>query len=317
MVLAIALSFVAAGLAAEAEASGTSGAVNLRGPDLRDPRALRGPDRRDPRALRGPDFRDLRGSQSPVPAQQHDHAGHEQPAAQTPDAAPPVTDAEREAAFPDVGGHPAHDRSINYFVLFDQLEWQNRRDGSASWDTKGWVGGDVNRFWFRTEGDTEGDQLLAAHTHALYGRAIARWWDLVVGIRQDVRPGDPQTWAAIGLQGIAPYWFELQTTAYFGASGRTHFRVEGEYELLVTNRLVLQPLIELEVYGKADPEHGMGAGLSTADAGLRLRYEIRREVAPYVGFVWSRKFFGTADLAEAAGEEPATGRVTAGVRIWY
>jgi copper resistance protein B len=228
-----------------------------------------------------------------------------------------VTDAERDAAFPDVGEHPAHDRTVNYFVLFDQLEWQDRRGGAASWDTKGWVGGDVNRFWFRTEGDTEGDTLLAAHTHALYGRAIARWWDLVVGVRQDVRPGDPQTWAAIGLQGIAPYWFELQTTAYIGASGRTHFRVEGEYELLVTNRLVLQPLVELEVYGKADPEHAMGAGLSTVDGGLRLRYEIRREIAPYLGVVWSRKFFGTADLAEAAGERPASSRVTAGVRLWF
>lgn len=230
----------------------------------------------------------------------------------------PVTDADRAAAFPDVAGHPAHDRAINYFVLFDQLEWQSVDGGdSGAWDTKGWIGGDRDRFWFRTEGDVRDAHFVATQTHVLVGRAIARWWDIVAGVRQDVRPGPAQTWAAVGIQGLAPYWFDVQATAYIGASGRTHFRVETEYDLLVTNRLVIQPLLETEIYGKDDAEHRFGAGLATVDLGLRLRYEIRREFAPYIGLVWSGKFFGTADRAEAAGETPPGTRLSIGLRTWF
>lgn len=231
---------------------------------------------------------------------------------------PPVTDADRAAAFPDVQGHATHDTSVNYFMLFDQLEWQSLDGGdSGAWDTKGWVGGDRNRLWFRTEGDVRDAHFFATQTHVLFGRAIARWWDIVGGVRQDVRPGPAQTWAAVGIQGIAPYWFDVQATAYVGEAGRTHFRVETEYDLLLTNRLVLQPLLETEIYGKADPEHRFGAGLATVDVGVRLRYEIRRELAPYLGFVWSGKFFGTADFAHAAGETSAGARLAAGIRTWF
>ena len=103
----------------------------------------------------------------------------------------------------------------------------------------------------------------------------------------------------------------------FGESARTHFRVETEYEFLLTNRLILQPLVELEIYGKSDQERGIGAGLSSAEAGLRLRYELRRELAPYVGLAWDRKFFGTADLAEAAGDEIGGARLALGIRAWF
>jgi copper resistance protein B len=239
-------------------------------------------------------------------------------AARAQEEVPPVTDADRAAAFPGVDGHPFHDSALHHFVLFDQLEWQSLDGGdSGSWDTKGWIGGDRNRVWFRTEGDVRDASFAATQTHVLFGRAVARWWDVVAGVRQDVRPGPAQTWAAIGLQGIAPYWFDVQATAYVGASGRTHFRFESEYDLLVTNRLVFQPLLETEIYGKSDPEHGFGAGLATLDIGLRLRYEIRRELAPYLGLVWSRKFFGTADFAEAAGETAAGARLAVGVRTWF
>lgn len=231
---------------------------------------------------------------------------------------PPLTDADRAAAFPAVEGHSVHDEAVNAFVLFDQLEWQTADGGSGpSWDSKGWIGRDRDRFWFRTEGSGEALSIAAAQAHLLYGRAITRWWDLVVGIRQDVRPGSAQTWAAVGLQGTAPYWFDVEATAYVGASGRTHVRLETEYELLLTNRLVLQPLVEIEIYGKSDPIRGIGAGLSAADVGLRLRYEFRREIAPYVGVVWGRQFFGTADLAEAAGDRPEESRLVFGIRLWF
>ena len=256
---------------------------------------------------------------APAAADQEDHSAHVNPSPQAlPPGIPPITDADRAAAFPDVEGHAVHDNVVNYYVLFDQLEWQRGDGGSgASWETKGWIGRDRDRFWFRTEGAGNGGRLGNSQTHLVYGRAIARWWDVVVGLRQDIRPGPAQTWAAVGVQGLAPYWFDVEATAYVGASGRTHVRFEAEYELLLTNRLVLQPLVEVEIYGKSDAEHGMGAGLSTADAGVRLRYEFRREIAPYVGVTWSRKFFETGDLAEAAGDRADGARLALGLRLWF
>lgn len=259
--------------------------------------------------------------QEPPAAGLEDHAAHQEPAeAEYPAGIPPVTDEDRQAAFPqlDDEGHTVHDNAVHYYVLFDQLEWQGG-DGSSTgaWDTHGWIGRDVNRLWFRTEGDAEDGDLGEAQAHVLFGRAIHRWWDVVGGVRQDFGPGPNRTWAAVGIQGLAPYWFEVEATAYIGATGRTHFRVETEYELLLTNRLVLQPLVELEIYGKSDPERGIGSGLSSGEGGLRLRYELRRELAPYIGVTWSRKFFGTGDFARAAGEDTGGARLATGVRAWF
>ncbi len=196
-------------------------------------------------------------------------------------------------------------------------EWQAAECGSGvNWDNKGWVGRDRDRLWFRTEGQTGEGRLGDAQAHVLYGRAFARWWDVVAGVRQDFRPGPSRTWVAIGVQGLAPYWFEVEATAHIGAFGRTHMRLETEYELLLTNRLILQPLVEVELYGKSDPERGIGAGLSTADVGLRVRYEFRREFAPYLGLVWSRKFSGMADFSETAGEKVGRARLAVGLRLW-
>jgi copper resistance protein B len=269
---------------------------------------------------------------SPAIAQ---HSGHDHdrkppakppdpPAAQRPGAAdlpsfiPPLTDADREAAFPDVHGHSVHDDAVNFFVLADELEWQGGDAASAFvWKSRAWVGKDRDRLWLRSTGEVEDGRLDAGSVEALYGRAISPWWDIVGGLRQDVRPGDPQTWAAIGLQGLAPYWFEIEATAYVGGSGRTRFELDTEYELLLTNRWVLRPLVKLGVHGKDDPERGVGAGLSEIETGVRLRYEIRRELAPYVGVVWQQKLFGTADYAREAGERVSTARGVAGLRLWF
>lgn len=256
--------------------------------------------------------------QKPAPKGALDHSQHQKPAAELPPFIPPLTDDDRKAAFPDVEGHAVHDRALNYFVLFDQLEWQSAGRGSGmNLDTKGWVGWDRDRFWFRVEGDADDGRIGEAEAHLFYGRQFSRWWDIVGGIRQDFRPGPSRTWAAIGVQGLAPYWFEVELTGYVGAEGRTHVRGEVEYELLLTNRLVLQPLVEVEVFGKSDPERGIGAGLSTTNAGFRLRYEFRREFAPYVGVSWNNKFGGTADFAEAAGEDAGGARFVAGLRLWF
>jgi len=269
---------------------------------------------------------------APAFAQAEPHAGHgqEKPAPATspkqssdgahdlPPFIPRLTDDDRKAAFPDVEGHSMHGNAVNYFVLFDQLEWQaGEGTNGANLDSRGWIGRDRDRLWFRAEGDGEGRRVVEAQAHVLYGRQFSRWWDVVAGIRQDFRPGPAQTWAAVGVQGLAPYWFEVEATAYVGASGRTHARFEVEYELLLTNRLILQPLVEAEVFGTSDPDRGIGAGLSTTDAGFRLRYEWRREFAPYVGVTWSRKWGKTADFAEAAGEDSGSARLVTGLRLWF
>jgi len=253
------------------------------------------------------------------------HAGHQQtPAppddqkAPLPPFIPPVTDEDRKVAFQDLEGHAVHDRAFNYYVLFDQFEWQSGAGANGpSIDTRGWVGRDRDRLWFRAEGDGADGSVEEAQTHLLYGRQISRWWDVVAGIRQDFRPGPAQTWAAFGVQGLAPYQFDIEATAYIGASGRTHVRFEVEYELLLTNRLIAQPLFETEVYGKSDPEHGFGAGLATTDLGVRLRYEFKRELAPYVGITWKKKWGETADLANAAGDDRGAARFVTGLRLWF
>ena len=252
-----------------------------------------------------------------------DHSAHTAPAQELPkdkpkEPVPPLTDADRAAAFPQgLEGHAVHNRPINWFVLFDQLEWQGGDSGGVNLENTSWIGGDVNRVWLRAEGESENGVVETALVHALWGRSFSRWWDFVAGVRQDLRPGDPQTWAAFGIQGLAPHWFEIEATGYIGAGGRTHARIEAEYDLLLTNRLVLQPLGELEIYGKSDPERGIGAGLSSIEAGLRLRYEVRREFAPYVGLTWDRKLFGTADYARDEGDKVGAARLTFGVRTWF
>jgi copper resistance protein B len=248
----------------------------------------------------------------------HDHSTSRDAKQELPPFVPRLTDQDRQAAFPDVQGHTVHDNAVNYFVLFDQMEWQaGEGKNGLNLDTKGWIGRDRDRLWFRAEGEGEDGSVHEAQTHLMYGRQFSRWWDVVAGIRQDLRPGPAQTWAAVGVQGLAPYWFEVEATAYVGSSGRTHARFEVEYELLLTNRLILQPLVEAEIFGKPDPERGIGAGLSTTDVGLRIRYEVRRELAPYIGVTWSRKWGETAEFAEAAGEDSAGARFVTGLRLWF
>lgn len=257
------------------------------------------------------------GHQMPAPPAAHDqHAGD--PAA-LPAFIPRLTDADREAAFPPgLDDHAMGDEGLFSFVLFDRLE-AAAGDGArgAHVEAKGWVGGDRDRLWFRAGGDAYRGERGELTGEAMYGHMFSRWWDVVAGVRQDVGGGPARTWAAFGIQGLAPYWFEVQLTGYVGPSGRTAARAEVEYELLFTNRLILQPRIEVELSGKDDPERAIGAGLSTTDIGLRLRYEIRREVAPYLGVVWQRKYFGTAAFAQAAGEHAGRTQAVAGVRLWF
>lgn len=257
---------------------------------------------------------------APVPGTPEPRRGHVESAppparVDLPPFIPPVTDAMRADAFPDVHGHAAHDRAINAFVLVDQLEWRSGRGADGpTWNGSGWVGGDVNRVWFRSEGESEGSGVDDASAHVLYGRAVARWWDVVAGIRQDLQPG-AQSWLAFGVQGLAPGFFEVEATAYVSDAGQTAAHLEVEYDLLLTNRLVLQPVVEANLYGRSNAALGVGRGLSTAEAGFRLRYEVRREFAPYVGVTWAKTFGRTRDLGH--GEASGAPRLVTGVRVWF
>ncbi len=213
--------------------------------------------------------------------------------------------------------HTVHDEAINYYVLLDEFEWQGGERGGLHWDNKGWIGRDLDRLWFRSELSTNDGRVDDAEAHVMYGRAFARWWDVVGGVRQDFRPGPAQTWAAIGLQGLAPYWFEVEVTAYVGAGGRMALRLETESDLLITNRLILQPLIEVNLHSKSDPERGIGSGLTKTEIGLRARYEWKRELAPYLGITWNHKHGQTADFAEASREKAGGARLVVGVRAWF
>lgn len=259
-----------------------------------------------------------------VPAPDDPHAGH-QPAAPPPAPAPadlppfipPLTDADRAAAFPPVHGHHTGDNAVRAMVLFDQLEWQAfGKTNDMSWDTTSWLGTDVDRLWFRAEGDRARGTFEQAQLQLLYGRAMSRWWQMMAGVRQDVRPGAPRTAAALGVEGTAPYFFHVEASLFTELNGRSHVRLETEYDLLLTNRLVLQPLVEVEIYSRADRAQQIGRGLATLDAGLRVRYEVRREFAPYVGLVWHRAYFDTADLHRAAGRRDRGVAVAVGVRVW-
>ena len=200
----------------------------------------------------------------------------------------------------------------------DRLERVYTRDGNATaYDAQAWFGRDYDRLVLKAEGDAARGKLQDARTEVLWGHAVATFWDTQLGVRYDSGVGPDRGWLAFGIQGLAPYWFEVDATAYVGNNGRTALRLGAEYELLLTQKLILQPRIEVNVYGRRDQARDIGSGLSDGAAGLRLRYEITRQVAPYVGVEWAGKFGESADFARAAGEKRSETRWVAGVRFWF
>ncbi len=215
---------------------------------------------------------------------------------------------------------PVEDTMITTFLLADQLEysWNKKGADSTVWDAQGWVGGDHQRFWFKTEGETlRAGATEDAEVQALYARLIAPFWYLQAGLRYDARPEPTRTYAVVGLQGLAVYWFDVEATAFVSDKGDTSARFEAEYDLLFTQRLVLQPRIETDIAFSADEARGIGKGVNDVAFGLRLRYEIKREFAPYIGMTWRKTFGDTADLARRAGEDVQNRAIVAGVRLWY
>ncbi|TDK25152.1 copper resistance protein B [Luteimonas aestuarii] len=231
---------------------------------------------------------------------------------------PVPTEADIAAAFPALHHHSMeHASPVNYMVLFDRLEAWDADDGSGQgWEAIAWIGTDLDRLWLRSGGEREGGRTGTFDVEALYGRSVLPWWDVVAGVRQELRPRS-RTWAALGVQGLAPYMFEVSATAYAGSGGQVQVKVEAEYDMRFTNRLILQPVFEASVALKDEPMEGIGSGLGGIEAGLRLRYEISRRFAPYIGVVHERAYGNTADYLRAAGGHARDTRVVAGVRLWF
>ncbi len=203
-------------------------------------------------------------------------------------------------------------------LLVNRLERVYTSDNNATaYDVQAWYGRDYERLVIKAEGDVAQGKLQDSRTELLWGHAIASFWDAQLGVRHDGGAGPNRGWLAFGVQGLAPYWFDMDATAYVGDNGKTALHLGTEYELLFTQKLILQPRVEINLYGRSDPARNIGSGLSDAQAGLRLRYEFTREFAPYAGIEWAGKFGETADFSSAAGAKNSETRWVAGVRFWF
>ncbi|MDQ7041323.1 MAG: copper resistance protein B [Rhodothermus sp.] len=217
--------------------------------------------------------------------------------------------------------HFANENTLAFF-LFDLLETQPRLEGRpVQWDLDAWVGKMYNRLWIRSEGELLTNQQAGEfELQALYSRVIAPFWDLQIGVRVDVAYGEETRTRAhlvFGLEGLAPYWFELEPLFYLSQDGDFAASLVASHDLFVTQRLILQPRLEMLASAQQVAAWGIGRGLNRIDFGLRLRFELAREFAPYIGFNWSRLYGSTADLARAEGEAARTSGIVAGVRLWY
>jgi copper resistance protein B len=215
--------------------------------------------------------------------------------------------------------HMMHDDQSSFATLLvDRLEAVHNRDQThGSYDLQFRYGRDYDKLVVKAEGEASGGRTEEARTELLWSHAVAAYWDTQLGARYDSGTGPERGWLAFGVQGLAPYWFETDVTAYVGDDSRSALRLSAEYELLLTQKLILQPRLEANFYGKQDAARELGAGLSDVTAGIRLRYEIRREFAPYVGVEWAGKYGSTADYAKASGVDIRETRVVAGLRFWY
>jgi copper resistance protein B len=213
---------------------------------------------------------------------------------------------------------PVMDQGIFAHAIFNQLEGRwNGSNTEFRWEGKGWAGTDYDKLWIKSEGTLSQGAVDDGQQQFLYSRAITTYFDLQGGLRSDIDSRPTRNWAAFGLQGLAPYFFDLEVTGFVSGQGHLAARLEASYDLLLTQRLILQPQIELNLYSEADPARLVGVGFSDIDTGLRLRYEFDRKVAPYIGVVYQGKFGQTANFARQAGESTSDVRFVFGIRAWF
>lgn len=263
------------------------------------------------------------------------HAGHNmgEMATNAPPVAPPPSEAlsgpahaadgvfgaEQMAAARE-GIRAEHGGGRTYRFMVDQLEigLRDGRDGYAWEDVQFWYGGDLNKLWLKSQGEGRfGEGAESVEVQALFSRAIAPFFDLQAGVRYDFRPRPDRAHLVLGIQGLAPYWFEIDAAAFLSEKGDVTARAEVEYDQRITQRLILQPRAEVDFSLQDVPELDIGAGLSTTELGLRLRYEIVPEFAPYVGVQYERAFGDTADFRRASGDDVGGWSFVLGVRAWF
>ncbi len=231
-----------------------------------------------------------------------------------------VQPSAQSAASQTMASPPMMDNNIFVHALFDQFEGRtNGSDNEFRWDGEAWAGTDMSKLWLKSEGFVNNGKMSDGDHEALYDRPIPRmrYFDAQAGIRADLDSGPKRVWGAIGIQGLAPHFFQLEPTFYFRDGGHLAGRVQGSYDLLLTQRLIAQPELEMNFYSKQDPERGIGTGLSDIDTGIRLRYEFSRKFAPYVGVAYDGAFGSTATFARQAKESVANPRFVFGIRVWY
>lgn len=258
--------------------------------------------------------------------QSHDHAHHAQESMRDE-----PTPSERAHVPPDPPANPlphmSEERMIELMqmednaalgmVLLDNFEWrEGEHEHSQNWDLQAFYGTDYNKLWLKSEGASM-DGHESGRVEAAWDRIISTWWSLQTGVRHDFGGASSRTWVALGIHGLAPYFVEIDAALYVAEEGRTALRLEAEYDVLITQRWILQPSFELAAYGKDDVENGIASGISDVELGLRLRYEIRREIAPYIGVQWERLFGGTADSARSAGADADELLLVVGLRAWF
>ena len=210
------------------------------------------------------------------------------------------------------------DDPVVTMVKIDQLE-KRFVDGDDPLVLEGklWIGKDLNKFVFKAEVEKVKDETHELVLQALYSRAIDPYWDFQIGVRQDQKPEPDKNWLAIGFEGVAPYWFEIDTALFIGEDDQVSLSFAAEYEWMITQRWVLSPELEFNIYSKDEETRGIGKGLANSQLGLRLRYEIKREFAPYIGVNWTNKYGNTRTFAQNEGEETSSTHFVAGIRAWF
>lgn len=211
----------------------------------------------------------------------------------------------------------ANDDPLLFMVNIDQLEKREGDEDPFVLEAEAWIGYDVNKLWIKTEVEHVEGENEEVELQLLYSRAISSFWNLELGFRRDFKPEPERNWGVISFHGLAPYYLDIDSALFIGESGRTALRFEVEYELMLTQRWVLIPELEANFFGKTDEETETGSGLASSEIGLRLAYEIRREIAPYIGVNWERKYGKTADFAKSEGESTTDTQFVIGIHAWF
>ena len=236
--------------------------------------------------------------------------GAQMATSQHPDSSP--------SSMPGMDSSDMRSRMFSYIRL-DQFEGRTGSSGSQlRWDGEGWFGNDMNKLWIKSEGFSKNGTVSDGNHEAFYDRPIPRlrYFDAQAGVRTDLDSGPHRAWAAFGVEGLAPYFFEVAPTLYVRNGGNVAGRITASTDLLLTQKWILQPQAELNLYSKDDAARQIGSGFSDLDTGIRLRYEINHKFAPYVGFAYNRKFGNTASYVRQDGQTTSNGQFVFGIRVW-